>query len=216
MNYFNLFEKNPNDIIRTVFPKLRTIAQNDILTGNNEIIDLSFLRSIGVPMEQNWVLKDWLIDFNCTFLPLRTSFEILYENNFDLSSNNFDRSILKKLQHCFCLDFYCNDIKKESCSLLCLDKNDNGVVVSVYLSSKDISDHLYMKQEFLFINSSLEQFIQTLALYTIHQERPIKKNDDTDTVFLEYVRKIDSRALIPAPDDAFWISRIASFLFFLI
>jgi hypothetical protein len=162
MNYFNLFEKNPNDIIFTVFPKLRTVAQSDILTENSEIIDLNFLRSIGVPMEQNWVMKDWLIDFNCTFLPLRMSFEILYENNFDLSSNNFDRSILKKLQHCICLDFYYDDIKKESCSLLCLDKNDNGAIVSVYLSSKDISDRLYMKQEFLFINSSLEQFIQTL------------------------------------------------------
>jgi hypothetical protein len=213
MNYFKLFEKRPNDIIRTVFPKLRTIAQNDILTENNETLDLSFLRSIGVPMEQNWVLKDWLIDFNCTFLPLKTSFEILYENNFDLSSNNFDRSILKKLHHCIGLGFYCNDIKKESCSLLCLDKNDNGAIVSVYLSSKNISDHLYMKQEFLFVNSSLEQFIQTLALYTVHQERPIQKNDDADTVFVEYVRKIDNRALIPAPDDAFWIRVIDGFLF---
>jgi hypothetical protein len=213
MSYFDLFEKKTNSIILTAFPKLRTVAQKDILIRNNEIIDMSFLRSVGVPMEQNWVLKDWLIDFNCTFLPMKTPFEVLYENNFDFSSSNFDKSILKKLQYCICLNFYCDDIKKESCSLLCLDKNDNGASVSVYLSSKDISDHLYMKQEFLFINSSLEQFIQTLALYTVHQERPIRKDDDTDTIFVEYVCKIDNRALIPAPDDAFWIRVVDGFLF---
>jgi uncharacterized protein Smg (DUF494 family) len=213
MNYFNLFEKNPIATILTAFPKLRTIAQNDILTENNKIIDMNFLRSIGVPIEQNWVLKNWLIDFNCTFLPLRTPIEILYENKFDLSSSNFDKSILKKLQYCICLGFYCDDIKKESCSLLCLDKNDNGAIVSVDLSSKDISDRLYTKQEFLFVNSSLEQFIQTLALYTVHQERPIREDDDTDTIFVEYVCKIDNKALIPAPDDTFWIRVVDGFLF---
>jgi hypothetical protein len=205
--YFERFEKYPFEVIHEVFGEMRIVKQNDVTRNNGDIIDMSFFRMIGLPLHQNWVMKDWNIEFNCVHESISDVSDVFRQHSIDLLKQPFDKNILEYLKHCLCLDFTFCDSEKNSYDLTCLDLDDQGAITSVYLSSLEIDHSNYTPPNILFINSSIEQFIKTLALYTIHHDRPTNDNYDenikANKIFETYIKKIDHRA-IQENSETFW------------
>jgi hypothetical protein len=207
ISYFERFEKYPFEIIHEVLGEMRRVNQNDVMQNNGDIIDMSFLRMIGLPLNQNWVMKNWNIEFNCVHESISDVIGAFQKYSIDLFKQPFDKNILEYLNHCLCLDFtFCNS-EKDSYDLTCLDLNAQGAITSVYLYSLEVDHSNYTSPNILFINSSIEQFIKTLALYTIHHDRPTNDNYDenikANKMFETYIKKIDHRA-IQENSETFW------------
>jgi hypothetical protein len=207
MSYFERFEKYPYKVICETLGEMRVVKQNDIKLKNGSIIDMSFFRVVGLPLNQNWVMKDWNIEFNCVHESIPNALDAFRRHSIDLLTPPFDKGILEYLSHCLCLDFTFCSSKKDSYNLTCLDINDQGAITSVYLSALEIDSPHDIPQNILFINSSIEQFIKTLVLYTIHHDRPANDNYDENVnaneMFEAYIKKIDHRA-IQENSETFW------------
>ncbi|MDO5581574.1 MAG: hypothetical protein Q4G69_10600 [Planctomycetia bacterium] len=213
--YFDQFDKFPRRIITEAFGAMRTIDQKDIVLPNGNVIDMSFFREVGFPVHQNWIMKDWNINFNIIrdFLP--TVEEILSRKSLELSIPAVKTQINYFLPS-LCVDFYSRVIENQkvySCGFTCIDLNAGGTVVCIYISA---AKQLNSMSEILFVNSSFEQYMNTLALYIIHQnemgpsislEEFVRRN----TLFEQYVQKIDPMALPGGQTETFW-SRVIQLL----
>lgn len=207
MAYFDKFNTSPYAVIHEVFGDMRTIDQNDIKSTNGTIIDMNFFRETGLPACQNWVMKDWNIEFNCVCESIPSAVAAFSNHSIDLLSLPIDNNILKYLNHCLCLDLFFCTPEKDSFDITCLDLSDLGAITSVYSSLQKNGSSNNTESNVLFINSSIEQFIKTLALYTVHHDRPAdmsyNESVKANEMFGEYVKRIDKRAMNDKT-ETFW------------
>lgn len=207
-SYFDQFDNAPQEIIAEAFGEMRTIKQNDVVLPDGNFIDMSFFMETGIPVEQNWVMKDWNINFNIIRDTLPKAVDVLKKVSTAVSVPVV-KKLYKYLSHCLCTEFYSLILEDQytyNFGFTCIDLHAGGSVTDVCVGMTKGSD---LVSEILFKNSSFEQYIKTLALYIVHHNNmePTITLDDfvyRNDLFVEYVKKIDPMALKSEQSETFW------------
>ena len=208
---FDLFDTSPNKAIAKAFGEMRTIKQADMKSPDGEIIDLSFFRNIGLPVNQDWGMEEWHDTFNTIHDEIPTAMTVL-EANFPGFSEQLQTPEINILKNCLCLQFLrWLSPNGEDYELKCIDLQNHG---ALYLLELTISNAEWSIQS-LFINSSFEQYMKTLALYVNYRNEWLPPTVDEfafgNDLFEEYIKQIDNSVLQGEYYDTFW-SRVVELL----
>jgi hypothetical protein len=194
-NYFDLIITNPHDQITKTFGEMVKINNDDILIRDHTI-SMEFLRTIGVPKIINPYLENIAVTFNTASSPLISVQQI------------FEKYCLQPpldLQHNLCLDFYPPNKKNNKVGEFMFIDLKNYGSIKIYT--------MYQQPKTLFINSSIQQFLMSLALYVNNQQYLFQNNQymDSDNIsvlnekFYKTLWMIDKCA-VPSNIDGIWNS----------